>query len=899
MGLKVHSDKFDRRHLWRGAGPATAWDGRSNSISRFFSLAGLLLAFSLRLQYLGADSLWYDETVSVYLAGLSIPEMIAHTARDIHPPAYYFLLHAWRAVAEPAVGHGLEFLYIWPSLWFGLTTVALVGAIGAHLFGRRAGALALMLAAINPFQLMYSQEARMYSLAATCTLLTLFAALRFVEMATSPDHQMGSSKTTIPALVLYVVGALIGIYTLYYFIFWLAVLVPSVAFCLYRSGAPQRYQTRWGIAQLALFIGWLPWLPTFLRQVLDPPVPPWRVAWSDPLSLLAALAEALAAPLVGQSAPGGVLWPWALLVAGVTVAFYVYTKSWEGHERNAIAALLPALLLGPILIIFAASLLVTPLYHVRYLVTYAPLWLIMAGVLVHHLIARLPLLALFAGLALTGASLAGLQTFRHDPALRADDHRAAVAELAREWRPGDVLLVNAGWVYTALAVYWPSAPSGPHGAAAPPIAAYPRLPAFLETTPQTGEAAVTSWPPVLAARTGSIDGNPSLGWGNPASDFYAVSSATTVDALDALAAAYRRIWHYRLYDTVNDADGLIRAWMVDHGPPFSETTYSGPGFLRVEGIYTGGSAPTYPVTVQDKAVFGDAVELRGHRTAGEVEAGANLYVELDWQLSPTETDSQTTAVVCADAEPPSGLAASLRLHAPDGLLVAQADMPITSAANPVSMALPVPAASPPGAYDIRLVVYCQADLTPLPASSQGNEPSSRRIENYEWPLGQVSVLLPGDPTPAPKPLGRFDYIALAEAHLPATAQAGLEVPLDLVWVPHSSPYQDNYTVTVTLQPESGSTPPIVVAEAPAGGIAYPSALWPAGYPVRQVIPLRLPSGLGPGDYTASLALRRASDERPVRVHARWQPWSQPALPVEVLTVFETQPTPGAQASRVR
>ncbi|MGH2544079.1 MAG: glycosyltransferase family 39 protein, partial [Ardenticatenaceae bacterium] len=49
----------------------------------------LLAAFALRLQQLGAQSLWYDETISAHLAAQSLGALIAHTARDIHPPLYY------------------------------------------------------------------------------------------------------------------------------------------------------------------------------------------------------------------------------------------------------------------------------------------------------------------------------------------------------------------------------------------------------------------------------------------------------------------------------------------------------------------------------------------------------------------------------------------------------------------------------------------------------------------------------------------------------------------------------------------------------------------------------------------------------------------------------------------
>src|SRR5690606_23881607 len=82
----------------------------------------------------------------------------------------------------------------------------------------------------------------------------------------------------------------------------------------------------WLLAQLVVVAGWLPWLPIFLRQAFDPPVPPWRVPWTQPGEWLAAIAEALAAPLAGQSPPLGMAWPWATLVLLTLLAFVVYTK---------------------------------------------------------------------------------------------------------------------------------------------------------------------------------------------------------------------------------------------------------------------------------------------------------------------------------------------------------------------------------------------------------------------------------------------------------------------------------------------------------------------------------------------------------------------------------------------
>ena len=47
----------------------------------------LLAGVALRVFRLGAGSLWYDETVNVYLAGSPVADLLKHTAGDIHPPA--------------------------------------------------------------------------------------------------------------------------------------------------------------------------------------------------------------------------------------------------------------------------------------------------------------------------------------------------------------------------------------------------------------------------------------------------------------------------------------------------------------------------------------------------------------------------------------------------------------------------------------------------------------------------------------------------------------------------------------------------------------------------------------------------------------------------------------------
>jgi mannosyltransferase len=137
----------------------------------------------LRLYRLGAQSLWYDEGVSVYLARMSLPQLTVWTADDIQPPLYYYILHFWLSLFGQASS---EFVVRFPSLFFGVLTVPLMHKMGRHLFGAAAGLLAALLAAISPLYLWYSQETRMYTMLTFLCLLSSYLLLKALERREPP-----------------------------------------------------------------------------------------------------------------------------------------------------------------------------------------------------------------------------------------------------------------------------------------------------------------------------------------------------------------------------------------------------------------------------------------------------------------------------------------------------------------------------------------------------------------------------------------------------------------------------------------------------------------------------------------------------------------------------------------
>ncbi len=123
-------------------------------------------AFGLRLVRLGAQSLWFDETLSALFASRPLTEGIQLMLQEglHHSPLYYILL-------RPFAANGFsEFSLRFLSVALGVLAVPLMAQAGRVLVSPTVGLMAALLLTVNPFHLWYSQEARMYTLLMACAL---------------------------------------------------------------------------------------------------------------------------------------------------------------------------------------------------------------------------------------------------------------------------------------------------------------------------------------------------------------------------------------------------------------------------------------------------------------------------------------------------------------------------------------------------------------------------------------------------------------------------------------------------------------------------------------------------------------------------------------------------------
>jgi mannosyltransferase len=134
-------------------------------------LAALAASLVLRTLALG-DSFWMDEGLSVGIASQPFFDIPGVLRQDGSPPLYYLLLHLWMSI----FGDGQDTTQALSVLIALLTVPAGLWA-GWSLFGRRAGLICALLAAVNPFLTLYAQETRMYSLMVLLSLLTTAAFL--------------------------------------------------------------------------------------------------------------------------------------------------------------------------------------------------------------------------------------------------------------------------------------------------------------------------------------------------------------------------------------------------------------------------------------------------------------------------------------------------------------------------------------------------------------------------------------------------------------------------------------------------------------------------------------------------------------------------------------------------
>jgi mannosyltransferase len=407
--------------------PSPAWGVRARAVTRapVAVPAGIgalvLLSLVLRTRELGVG-FWIDEGLSVGIADRPFGDIPDALRLDGSPPLYYLLLHGWMRLtgtSEEAV-RAL-------SLLCALLAVPVAWWAARMLFGARAGWMAAVLAATNPFLTTYAQEARMYALMA---LLALVACAAFGRAFAVEEEQHRRRWAIAFAVTLATM-----LYTHNWALFfgtacgaaWLGLVVAA------RGRGPRRELL---IAGAVAFGGaallYLPWVPTTLYQAAHTGAP-----WAEPPTFLSLLG--VPGRLLGQFAQVALL-----LAAGTGLMTLLSRRGGRLSPAGRMAACMLAIAVLTVVLAWVMSQ-ASPAWAQRYLaVGLAPLLLAVAAGLAHA--GRLGV----AGLVVAALLAAGTT---------APDDKSNVRDVAEAIGPslrrGDLVVSTQPEQVSVLAYYLP------------------------------------------------------------------------------------------------------------------------------------------------------------------------------------------------------------------------------------------------------------------------------------------------------------------------------------------------------------------------------------------------------------------------------------------------------------
>ena len=386
-------------------------------------VAIILVAFGLRLTALSARSLWYDEAFAVLFAEKGFQAMLAGTltpvagaASDVHPVVYYTALNGWIQIFGQS-----PFSVRLLSVFSGLLTVAVSYAVGRRLFNGRAASAGMLVVAISPFHVYYSQETRMYApLALFCALGVLF----FLRATTRDTRREAAIRDWLGLSI----SAALAMYMQNLAVFFL------LAFGLSTLPRPKVF-AKVAAAGAAAFGLWLPWFLNLPGQLAKLRQAYW-VTRPDFVTLLqTALVYHAGEELVAARA----LLPLALFTAILLPIFLLWQIFRQRREPAARQAMwLMGSAVGAPLLLFLASLY-QPVFIQRALLPASLMYSIALGWLLAGV--TIPaLIRVVLGSFLAATSIAGLwahYTFAQFPR---PNFQTAVAFLHESVAPGDVIL---------------------------------------------------------------------------------------------------------------------------------------------------------------------------------------------------------------------------------------------------------------------------------------------------------------------------------------------------------------------------------------------------------------------------------------------------------------------------
>lgn len=384
------------------------------------------LAAVLRLVGITREPFWLDEIFSFDFTSGTVAQTLSAVARDVHPPAYFLGLQAWRL----AFGSTEAVLRGYSTLW-SVASVLLIGALAWEATRSRTTFLvAAFLAAVNPLDIYFAQETRMYAQAAALGALSSLLLLRYLLRPCPRRHAQGRWL-----LVGYTAAA--GLLLLTHYI-GITILLAQGLFALAFFSARRRWSDagRYCLSAITVALVFLPWL-FYVERFRSRLYNSQFLSWIPPASLSTVWAVYGHDILWGRPGLPSRWWPAAHLasfaIVVLTAALLIVraprrvANAGALASRGAGAAFLAWMALAPVALAVVISHLYYPvLYHPRFSELMVPPVIALIAVAATTSLPRVGAVTLIVAVVAVQLGATGLQYVYLE--------KAGMRHFARTWR---------------------------------------------------------------------------------------------------------------------------------------------------------------------------------------------------------------------------------------------------------------------------------------------------------------------------------------------------------------------------------------------------------------------------------------------------------------------------------
>ncbi|MDZ4711797.1 MAG: glycosyltransferase family 39 protein [bacterium] len=388
----------------------------------------IILSAAIRFYNIDQKNLWFDEIYSWKISQGDVVQIVSETSGDIHPPLYYTVLKNWNKLFSDSV-ISMRIL----SVLFSLLSIFFIYRISKLFFKDDLPVIMILLMyAVSPLNIYYSQEVRMLNL----NLLLCLGSVYFFYCFINKSSGMNG--------LLYTLFTVLAIYTHYFaFLILFTEVVVLMIFYLTKNVSKLSIKKYAGYF-LVINIFYLPWYPTFFQQISKGQ--PWRTQQSFyevAMNTGGYLTEIFLSPYIGYESMSA--YYVSLLVPTVFLTFLIVCLIKLVRKRDFTMTDTISLFFFIPLLIAAIISFNQSIVFSRYLSIIVPFLLILIVYYSFKSFKRSAAVAII--LFFTAASIYGTKIYYNNN-FKNNDYRRIISYIEKDFKPEDEIIAEPhfmGW----------------------------------------------------------------------------------------------------------------------------------------------------------------------------------------------------------------------------------------------------------------------------------------------------------------------------------------------------------------------------------------------------------------------------------------------------------------------